>query len=625
MILSASGRERDVREVRYPDPRSVVTARTVIEQALTALRTVRFPDDVARPMRDTAVEIDRAWQKTVFVAGLDGNLVARSELVNTLVGERVLDPHRRALGAAPLRLKRGPVMRYRVVRMDDTTDDKQAPDPEPRDDDAEREQRASEARDELGTHETALATIEHKLPLVVRERPPVWGFWLWPIRWLLGFLNRRAMSSWRVTKQLVADAKRKLAAIDEFRLQRDERERAAREKFYSELRLLCGGGPEGNGVREVELTIDRALPERVELVELMGALRASAEFDAVLVVERDGLYAPNPGGDKVKLGPLSETIPDLPTVLERARALTLARRAITKLATARTDIEQQIDQVERQFQERIQKVAKLALPIDIARFRDSQLARMKPTLAASVNAVMEHAAVHMGTELANLGTEWMAAIQNATTSDELKAAVAKIEDWPTSAMRIAEEVRVLVIGGAGGLARDLYAETVSPLRAHGLPEEHLKTPRRAPTVSPVTILDSLANPTSFTLGGNWFAGLFKSFDAKKADIREKVHARIERIRDVAAAELLDAEPELHASVTHSLAAQLDTAIEAQQTWHQQVLEQEHAAIGKEREKLMPLMRSGDAIVKASNQLVQVVNALQAERPAVAAAAVAAAS
>ncbi|HEX5059109.1 MAG TPA: hypothetical protein VFV99_07100 [Kofleriaceae bacterium] len=571
------------------------------------------------------MEIDRSWQRTVFVAGLDGNLVARSELVNTLVGERVLDPYRRALGAAPLRLKRGSVMRYRVVRMDDTTDEKLAPDPESRDGDAEREQRASEARDELGTHETALATIENKLPLIVRERPPIWGFWLWPLRWLLGFLHRRTTSSWRVTKQLVADAKRKLASIDEFKLKREERERAARETYYSELRLLCGGGPEGNGVREVELTIDRALPERVELVELMGELRASADIDAVLVVERDGLYAPNPGGDKVMLGPLSETIPDLPAVLERARALTLARRAIAKLATARTDIEQQVDQVERKFQERIQKLAKLALPIDLARFRAAQLDRMRPMLRASVNAVMEHAAVHMGTELANLGTEWMAAIQNATTSDELKAAVAKIEGWPTSAMRIAEEVRVLVMGGAGGIARDLYAETVSPLRAHGLPEDHLKTPRRAPTVAPVTILDSLANPTSFTLGGNWFAGLFKSFDAKKADIREKVHARIEKIRDVAAAELLNAEPELHGAVIITLGAQLDTAIEAQQAWHQKALEEEHAAIGKEREKLMPLMRSGDALTKASNQLVHAVNALQAERPAVAAAAVAAAS
>ena len=55
---------------------------------------------------------------------------------------------------------------------------------------------------------------------------------------------------------------------------------------------------------------------------------------------------------------------------------------------------------------------------------------------------------------------------------------------------------MLVTGGAGGVARDLYAETVSPLRAYGLPEEHLKTPKKAPETPDIHILPSLANPTT---------------------------------------------------------------------------------------------------------------------------------
>lgn len=603
-----------------------MTARTVVEQALAALRSVSFPDDVARDARDIAVEIDRAWQRSPFVAGLDGTLVARSELVNTLVGEQVLDPFRRALGSAPLRIRRGAVMKYRVLRADDTTHEATMPEPEPRDGDAELDGRAAEARDELLSHETALATVERKLPMVVRKRPAIWAIWLWPLRWILGLVHRTTVGSWRLTQQLVRETQKKLAGIEGFVAARDRRERDAREAYYRDLRLLCGGGEPGKDVREIELTIPSGLPDSVELVELMGELRASADIDAVIVVERDALYAPTPDGERVRLGGIDDTIAELPALLARARSLTLARRAMTKLGAARARVESEINRTESLFRARIQKLGKLALPIDTREFHAAQLRRIRPMLAASINAVMEHAAVHMGSELAQLGSGWHDAIVGASSSDMLKTAVNTIEEqWPAQAKRIAEEVRMLVIGGAGGVARDLYVETVSTLRAHGLPEEHLKVPKRAPEVTPVDILPSLANATTFTLGGNWFTGLFKSFDARKTDVRDKVKARIEHIREVAAAELLDAEPKLHASVTQSLAAQLDTAIELQQSWHAQALSDEHAAIEKERETLAPLAKSRETIVGAGSQLAQLVGTLATEQPAVAAAAVAAAS
>lgn len=610
----------------YADYLDVVTARTVVEQALAALRGVSFPDDVARTAHDVANEIDRAWSRSPFVAGLEGNLIARSELVNTLVGERMLDPFRRALGSAPLRIKRGAVMRYLVVRSDETFEEKLAPPPESREGDAELDRRAGETREELLDHELALATVERSLPLVVRNRPKPWQFWLWPLRWLAGLIKRNALASWRMTMRMVADSRTKLAEVEGFVAAREERERAARESFYGELRLLCGGGPAGKDVREIELTIPGGIPDNVEVVEMMGATRASADVDAIIIVERDALYAPTPDGSKVELGTVAATLAELPALLERARALTLARRALTKLAIARASIDSAYNKVDRELQARVNRVAKLALPIDTQPFRTAQLEKIKPTLAASINAIMEHASVHMGSELAQLSAEWLDAVVTATSNDELKAAIAKIEEqWPTSAKRIAEEVRMLVMGGAGGVARDIYVEAVAALRAHGLPEEHLKAPKRAPEIPPVTILDSLANPSTFTLGGNWFAGLFKSFEARKADVREKVHARNERIRDMAAAELLDAEPKLHAAVTIALGNQLDHAIHLQQTWHREAIEQEQEKVEKEREALAPLTKSGEAIVSASNQLIQQLNALQAERPAVAAAAVAAAS
>jgi hypothetical protein len=603
-----------------------VTARTVVEQAISALRSVSSPDDVARDARDVANEIDRAWARSPFVAGLEGNLVARSELLNTLVGEKVLDPFRRALGSAPLRIKRGPVMRFRVVRSDDSAEEKAVPPPEPRDGDAELDQRAAEAREELLSHETALATVERSLPPVIRRRPAVWEIWLWPMRWVLALMHRATVASWRLTLQMVNEARGRLTSVEHFVANREQREREAREAYYRELRLLCGGGEPGKDIRYIELTIERGLPEAVELVELMGELRAGADVDAKIVVERDALYAPTPDGQQVQLGPFSETIPALPELLARARALTLARRAVTKLGGARLRIESEINRSEALFRARMQKLGKLALPIDTAEFRAAQLKRVRPLLGASVNAIMEHAAVHMGSELAQLGSGWLAMLANATENDLLKSAIATIEEqWPTAATRIAEEVRVLVMGGAGGVARDLYVEAVSALRAHGLPEEHLKIPKRAPEVEPVQLLPSLLQPNTFTLGGNWLAGLFRSFDARKADVLEKVKSRIERIREIAGSELLDAEPTLTASVMQSLSAQLDTAIELQQSWHQQAMADEQAAIAKDREALAPLMKSRDAVVNVGAQLAQLVATLAIEQPAVAAAAVAAAS
>jgi hypothetical protein len=601
-----------------------VTARTIVDQALGALRGIALPDDVAKTTRDAADEIERAWQRRPLTAGLEGNLVARSELVNLLAGERVLDPFRRALGSPPLRLRRGAGVRFRIVRTDGTVEDRPPPEPESRDGDADLERHAGETRTELARQETALVAIERELPTVVRKRPAVWAIWLWPLRWLFALLHRNATVTWRATQRAIADAEHDLSGIQRVFTDREEREKAARETYYGELRVLCGGGAASADIRAIEVLLP-ALPDEVELVELMGELRAAAEIDAVIVVERDALYAPSPGGERVQLGPAQQTVADLPEQLAGARALTLARRARDKLGSLRATVEVEIDRAERDFRERLRRVSKLALPIDTTRYAAEQLARVKPMIVASVNAVMEHASTHLGSELAQLGATWMTAVSKATSGKELEAAIALVEEqWPAQARRIAEEVRMLVMGGAGGIARDLYTDTVSPLAAHGLPEEHMRV-KRAPEITPVLLLPSLTNPTTFTVGGNWFTGLFRSFDARKTDLREKVHARIERIKEVSAAEMLDAEPKLHTAVSQALATHLDAAIELQRGWHEKAIAEEQAAIAQDRELLAPLTRSRDAITSAAYQIAKLADALAAERPAVAAAAVAAAS
>ena len=603
-----------------------MTSSKLIESAVAALRGITSPPELASSVRDAADDIERTWQRLPFVCGLAGDLGARTELINLVAGERVLDPAARVLGCAALRVKRGKITRYRALRADSSVDIKVIPDHEPTDD-FSLTQRADEVRGEVSILETTAATAETNLPVLVRNKPKPWMFWLWPVYWLLALIHRKTFSTWRTATEKLGDARRKLSGIEGFTEQRDERERTAREQYFAGLRIVASGGPAGMGVREVELELSSGLmPEDVELVEMAGEIRAGADVDAVIIVERDGFYAPVTDGDPVLIGEPTEVIPALPQVLARARALTLARRARDKLGLARAEIDVEIDRVEAGFSGRIERLNELALSIDRDSFMQMQLDRVRPMISASVNAVMEHASTHMGAELAELGTAWINSVASANSSDDLKAAVAKIEEeWVVQAKRIAEEVRVLVSGGAGGVARDLYVETVSPLRAYGLPEEHLKTPKKAPETPDIQILPSLTNPTTFALGGNWFAGLFKSFDARKTDIRSKVHARVEHIREVAAAEILDVEPQLHGAINQGLTAELSLAIDLQVGWHQQALASEAAAIERERQSIAPLVRARDAIQGASAQLAQTAQQLEAEQPAVAAAAVAAAS
>src|SRR5690606_2409015 len=113
--------------------------------------------------------------------------------------------------------------------------------------------------------------------------------------------------------------------------------------------------------------------------------RASADVDAVFVVERDALYAPTPDGERVRLGEHARVIPELPTLLLRARALTLARRARDKLAAVRDEIVSELDRAEERFAERLHQLSKLALPLDTTSFVAAQLVRMRPMIASSVN------------------------------------------------------------------------------------------------------------------------------------------------------------------------------------------------------------------------------------------------
>lgn len=542
----------------------------VVSRALAALREITLPADVARSAHDTADEIERTWRQPPYVVAFEGDVQARTELVNTLCGERLLDPFARAPGSATLRLRHGDKLACRVRYTDRTHEDRPIPEPEPISDFGIGE-REDEVRTQLAGHQKAQEEVERALPVLVRKRPAAWAIWLWFVRAFLLLAHREKLATWRARHTATAESRRKLASIEEYAVQREKRERAAREKYYGEVRAYASGGPAGEGVCEVELVLP-ALPVGVDLVE--SAIAADLTIDASK--------------------PLDTTT--LVDAAAAARAAHLEQRALAALQRLRGDLDEVLSRAEAELRERLGQVEKYALTIERTRYTAVQLDRIKPHLLASTTAAMEHASTHLGASLAELANDWVGKVAAATNTDELKAAITAIEDqWQAAPQRIADEVRMLAMGGAGGVARDLYPELVAPLREYGLPEQHLQMPKRAPVVGAVALLPSLANPSTAKVGGSWLTGLFKSFDSRRTAVREQVHARVEHMREVAAAELLDAEPKLHAAIGQALAVELGRALDLQREWYTQRIAEEREAIELARAKLLPLYAQRDAI------------------------------
>jgi hypothetical protein len=291
------------------------------------------------------------------------------------------------------------------------------------------------------------------------------------------------------------------------------------------------------------------------------------------------------------------------------------------------ELDDEITHTEEMFRVRIERLEAMQID-DAGEFAREQLAKIRPHISSSIHAIMEHASAHLGMELAELGKAWIDGVASCANSDDLKQAITRIEaSTPVSAQRIADEVRLLVMGGAGGVAHDLFPELMQALVPHGFPEHKVRERRSAPQLAPVDILPSLANQSGAKLSGakTWLTGLFKSIDARRNDVREKAHARIEHLKEVASAELLDTEPKIHAAIELALNAQLLNTITDLAQWLDKALAAEREAVGREGMALAPRVRIRDRLRDDLGKLAQGIAALEKEQPALAAAAAAALS
>lgn len=548
----------------------------LVELAREALRRVATAPPAAGLATAALAELEARADRPLAVA-LRGEPTARTRIVEAVLGASPV-----ALGGrgAVVALCRGDVAGARVVHEDGRVEELAGP----RDRRAEREaEKASAvaARDMLGAQERALVRIDRAVPAIARARPAWWMLWLWPVCWLARWLARGPIAEQRAAEQQITAARSTLATSERALAALEAEEAQARARYHEQLAAA------------------RTQPgvEKIELVAATGPLPAGI---AVIV---DGEAAVDALVDGAGLD-----LAALPALATQARAVAIARRAGEALLAARGTIGAALEEVEATCRTRRMKLDEQRIA-DPDAFADLQLARIDGEIVTSVSAVLEHASVHLGSELAQLQAAWIGAIAGATSGDELKAAVTSIaEGWDASAQRVAEEVRVLVAGGLGGSARDLYPSLVAPLAPRGLPAAHAGPLRAAPVLPAFTVVPSLATAKSKLDAPSWLAGLVRTFESRRTSVREKVHERIEHLGQVAAAELRDAEPRLRAVIAEALRVPLGHALQQQHLAYEAAVAADRITAARAREAVAPLAQiahtAGEDLERLSAELAR---------------------
>ena len=571
-------------------------ASTLLARAQTAL--ARLGEDQERAH-------EQAWRRVPWTVAITG--AGAAALVNMLVGEDVLDAEDQATGAL-VRVRRGPQNQFRAVRDDGTTEEHALVDPA-----IDREGLAARvvaARSDVILREQALERVQGGVPALVLRRPVWWQVWLWPVRWFVAWRARSRLSELRAAEAAVAAAQRAVAGAEHAVNAAEERRRQVHARYAESLRALAIHP----NVRELVIeTTGGILGDGVEIVS-----RTADDVDAVLAVEDRILLARTSDGNALPIGPLPDALAVLPELAAKARAVRIVRRACEVLEASVRDTAAELARAEAGFQERFRKLDALRIR-DLDGFLSAHRLRLRTHVVAGVHAIIEHAAAHLGQEFAHLAQEWRDAIGSTTNNDELSATVERIElSSPQVTERITEEVRLLVTNGAAGLAHDLYPQLVEMMRSHGLVE-----PPGSPSfkVPPVQVLPSLAGKQSKIGGaGQWLAGLFRSFENKRQDVHTKAKEWLDHVRDLANAELLDVEPQLHAAVAELLGDELSRLVVLQGTW----LDGEQALVREtvlaERASLAPLQVHRDRTEHDRLELLAALGRIQAALPEAAAAA-----
>ena len=598
----------------------------LVQKARDALGRLSGAPVTAPAARAASAEIDRDWAQVPLVGALEGGSAEdRAAFLDHLCGGGLLAAEAlegRGGAAAPLvRLRRGASTRLRAIRPDGSERAFSA-----RAATASQLEAGQSAllarrdliRAEVEARQSALEGARLALPGPLRRRPPLWAVWTWALRLVLMLVRRSRLEAVAEAEDALEESRRRLAGVEVESAGNEEETRSQRERFAERVQAALGGR-DGAEWAELHLELGQGpLEEGVEIV--LGLGRGGPAEDAVLVMHRGEVLAraSGAGAGSRRLGGPVEAAEALAGFLADARALRLAARARGELAAGASVLDHAIERAEEGFRARIERLERMAVA-DREAFTAAQVERVRPLVIERGTLVLQQATGHFEAALDRLVSAWVEAVSRATSGDELRAAAGRIDDEaPAAVEAIAREVQRLIASALSGGAHDLEPELVEELVRRGLPQVAGGRGEAPVPRAMVEVASSMAGGLAGKVSGAAprLQGLFRSLDARRSDVLERIEQRRTRLRELGVSELLGAEPRVRDALISALTVVLGAALDRHAAWLEQALEAERAAIEQERVALEPLARARDAARRDERDLRERMAQLEASYPPV---------
>jgi len=643
-----------------------VAGPSVVELARSAVRRLADAAPAAEVAHEALELIERVGIGPPYTVAVAGDLEVRTDLLNCLAGQRLFDPARVDPARVVVTLRRGGATALRMRRRDGTVEQRSVgalprvrvvDDPAAEAEPADRGDAPGDAPEPAARPlvRDSMFVTEAQTTLVL-QRPPWWAVWRWPVFWWRMWRSRGRATVLAAPAALLAGKAADVALLaapvaaprppERAHLTPLPRRVIARtversrhlghalqplvdairdwlaDDAVERLFVEAAGAPLDDQVVVIELP-SRADPRSLDSVAADACLVACGERGFAMTSQLEGVLAivphlfavgapglPLGGEPRVRLlGELTAVAPELVKLAQLERQIAAGQRALAALSTGCAILDAQMTGAETRFRERLDRLEVLRIP-DAGAYTAAALARVRQTIVEHAHRLIQRALDELDGAIARFGAAWAAQLRDASSTDALRAAAARLDEESPGALRTAQaEAHRALVDDLSEHARAHYRELVSELRRD--------TTRTDAVPSWLTVdvrIDDMTSGTSLGPVAPRLSSLFRSLDALKTDATAQLDQRIAKLRQLASATLLDTEPRLEPAVTGAVAVALRADVERHGVWLEGELARERVAIDAERAELAVLGIVRDAARADERQLSSAIASLSSELP-----------
>jgi hypothetical protein len=645
-----------------------VAPHEVVELARAAVRRLTDAAPTAGEARAVLASIERVGSGPPYTVAIAGDLAGRTMLLNHLGGEYLFDPARHDAARVMMTLRRGAATTVRARRRDGgvvqltRTDGAVRVEEDPELDEPDgldsRSGEESDLRTLVFSDRAATAGAgpgpvggPDDRAAIQQIKPPWWAIWRWLALWIRTWLSRSrrlpaatgavvvssdpaalpaaptstmsAMSSVTSRVRSIARTVARATHLGDRRQQLVDTLRAwfsddAVERLFVEVE----GGPLPDKVVMIELpsgadarSLDAVVADACLVACGERGFAMTDQLETVLTIVPHlfavGAAALPAGCDpSVRLlGGFDAAAPALASLAMIERAYAAGQRASAVLSSACTTLDRIVSDAEAGFRTRIQRLEamRIASPDD---YTAAALAQVRSAVVEHAHHRIRRALDQLDEAIEHHGNDWAARLRAAASVDALRTAAARLDQESPGVLQATQvAVQRALVDDLTEYAHARYHELVSALRQG--------SSRSDAVPSWLTIDVRFGDMTSGTKLGTVaprMTSLFRSLEALKAEAVAQLEQRIAKLRQVASANLRDAEPRLEPAVTGTLAIALRAEVERHVAWLEARLARERLAIDAERAQVTVLALIRDTATSDRRELLVALDRLLAALP-----------